>query len=101
MVVALGLGVASCQSPTLPLPPPGQPEVSGVSSDGTIRVEGGAIADALVFVLNDRTGRGVIETASPGGGYRAVIEARVGDPIEVWQQVGLDVSSPILVRVKK
>lgn len=100
-VVALGLAVAGCQSPTLPLPPPGQPEVSEVSSEGTVTVQGDAMADALVFGLNDRTGRGAIDTATASGNYRLVIEARVGDQLEIWQQLGSEASSPILVRVKK
>ncbi len=72
-----------------------------MSSDGTVTVQGDAMGDALVFGLNDRTGDGVIATASHAGDYRMVIKAQLGDQLEIWQQVGSETSSPILVRVKK
>ena len=100
-VVALGIGVAGCQSPTLPLPPPGQPEVGQVQSDGTVTIHGDAMRDAMVFGYNDRTGQGVIDTATPSGDYTLVMKAQIGDDIEIWQQVGSEISSPIIVRVKK
>ena len=97
---ALALGASACLSPTLPLPPPGAPEVSAVDKDGNVTLTGTANANAVVFAFDDRTEGGAIATASSAGGYAMKLAAKTGDTIEVWQEVGGDRSASVIVTVK-
>lgn len=101
LVASLALGLSGCLSPTLPLPPPGAPEVSAVDKDGNVTLTGTANANAVVFAFDDRTQGGAIATASPAGAYSMKVAAQLGDAIEVWQEVGSERSSSVVVTVKK
>lgn len=91
---ALGL-LLGCNTPTLPLPPPSEGQISAsLQSDGSsARVLGSATAVepfALVTCLNIRTGTGSVGTANRAGQFDIVVPAQVGDAIEVWQRIGDD-----------
>lgn len=87
-LVALGVACSSGASPTLPIPPPSA-LTSAPDEDGVVTITGnGAIEGALVSAYNERTGRGVIETADDAGAFVLRLEAQTGDSILVWQRVG-------------
>jgi hypothetical protein len=83
-LAALGLG--SCISPTLPLPPPEAPESIQAVEDGTWRVGGSCTPGAVVTVLNQVTGLGVtIEDRDLDGRYAVTLEAEECDLASVTQ----------------
>jgi len=92
--ILLALGVASlsasCNSPTLPLPPPS--DSVQVTRDGEFALVAGpknAVEPyALVTGYNDRTSTGVVVTANADGVFSLRIPALPGDTIELWQRVG-------------
>jgi hypothetical protein len=87
-LVALGAACSSGTSPTLPIPPPSA-LTSAPDEDGVVTITGnGAIEGALVSAYNERTERGVIETADDTGAFVLRLEAQTGDSILVWQRVG-------------
>ncbi len=97
LLVAL---VGGCYSPTIPLPPPDEPELSQLSPEGMVTVRGGATRYALVSVFNQRSGEGVITTAGQNGGYEATLAAKAGDSLAIWQEVSGEKSPSIEVTVK-
>ncbi|MCU0677386.1 MAG: hypothetical protein MUE69_31925 [Myxococcota bacterium] len=87
-LVALAAACSSGASPTLPIPPPAA-LTSAPDEDGVVTITGnGAIEGALVSAYNERTERGVIETADDAGAFVLRLEAQTGDSILVWQRVG-------------
>jgi len=85
---ACSSGCSSGTSPTLPIPPPSA-LTSAPDADGVVTITGdGAIEGALVSAYNERTERGVIETADDTGAFVLRLEAQTGDSILVWQRVG-------------
>ncbi len=100
-VLALGLTVAGCASPTLPLPPPESPTVGAIDGDGFVELKGSAQPDAVVYAFNQRSEEGVIGKSSSYGTYVLRLKAQVGDEITLWQEVGSERSVPALVVVKK
>jgi hypothetical protein len=77
-LVAIALFAASCLSPTLPLPPPEQPETirQPQGAQGVYQVAGTCTPGARVVVLNESTGRGAVyEDRDASGAYSVVIEA--------------------------
>lgn len=84
---------AGCLSPTLPLPPPGEPDGIGANEDGTWQIAGTCIEGAEVVVLNEATGRGaVVVDLDRNGRYVAVIEGDACDVILVSQSIGDEAS---------
>lgn len=75
----------------MPIPPPlaaaEAPEAGFTTIRGT-----GAIGGALVVAYNETLETGVIEPAADDGSFELRLEARGGDAITVWQQVGTDSS---------
>lgn len=87
-LVALGAACSSGTSPTLPIPPPSA-LTSAPDESGVVTITGnGAIEGAIVSAYNERTERGVIETADDAGAFVLRLEAQTGDSILVWQRVG-------------
>lgn len=87
-LVVLAAACSSGTSPTLPIPPPSA-LTSAPDDDGVVTITGnGAIEGALVSAYNERTERGVIETADDTGAFVLRLEAQTGDSILVWQRVG-------------
>ena len=93
--LALGLSLAAgCISPTLPMPPPGEPEVDGPTAEGTATLSGKVPEpNARVFAINwseeERGGNGFAgDYADDQGYYRFEIQAQVGDRCELWYEYG-------------
>jgi hypothetical protein len=102
---ALGVATFSvlvaCAAPTLPLPPPAIPTIDSGSTPLTIRLSsGGAIANALIVVVNRNTNlpgnervAGAIADAS--GNWSLEIRASSGDVLELTQEVDSAQSPPV------
>jgi hypothetical protein len=88
------LGVASCLSPTLPLPPPSAPQVSAPDAAGFSRIQGRVRSQASVFVENLSTLRIAGQKTDETGDYEVEIGASVGDRLAVWYETGNNEQSP-------
>ena len=97
LVGLLALAQGGCASPTLPLPPPEPPEITGFS-DGQVTLTGTALPDAIVYLLNQNQEVGVIVRAN-GGFYQVTLKANLKDVIAVWQEQGIERSPSVLVTV--
>jgi hypothetical protein len=99
------VGLESCTSRTLPLPPPEVKSVTTPDSDGLVTVSGYALEGASVGVMNDETQEGVI-TASEESEcdntcpWEARLHAQVGDRLRVWQFFETDGAKDIVVPKK-
>jgi hypothetical protein len=90
------LGVA-CYSPTLPLPPPAEPEVSAVTgATGQYRLVGRVEAHADVVALNRRTEKITGQLTGADGRYDFIVEGQEGDQMELWYIAGKDPSPRVL-----
>jgi hypothetical protein len=90
------VATASCLSPTLPLPPPEQPDVIRPSAmiAGSWEVSGTCLVGAIVTVFNEQTGRGVvIEDRNNSGRYRVDIAADLCDLAWVSQELNQETSA--------
>lgn len=95
------LAAAACLSPTLPLPPPEDPDTIQPSAEhsGYWRVSGECYTGAMVTLFNDRTRKGVVvEDTDRNGRFSIEIEADVCDLVMISQEVvtednGLETSS--------
>jgi len=87
--------LTGCQSPTLPLPPPSEPDYLTSQEGDYVEILGGpgtAIPDALVMIFNADLGTGVIVTAGPQGEFTARIPTSFAgtgyNTVEIWQRHG-------------
>jgi hypothetical protein len=90
VVGAALLGLGSCTSRTLPLPPPEVKSVTAPDSDGLVTISGFALEGASIGVMNDRTQEGVITASAMEGcestcPWEASLHAEIGDSLRVWQ----------------
>jgi hypothetical protein len=73
----LGMGLAGCVSPTLPLPPPEEPESMQAlegEGDATIwQISGTCLPGAEVTVFNTETNRGVVLLDDDSDGHYTVL----------------------------
>jgi len=77
----LALSFAGCLSPTLPLPPPEEPDGIFAAGDGAWELRGSCLEGAEVIVMNEATGRGeVYIDLELTGRYAVVLE---GEPCDV------------------
>ena len=96
-LLAGGLLAIACYSPTLPLPPPGKPEVSAVEGKpGTYRLMGQVEPHAEVFARNRRTAMDRGQMTQGSGKYDFEVEGAEGDEMELWYVVGKDPSPRVL-----
>lgn len=107
-MVAWASCIVACQSPTLPLPPPSEPDYATSAEGDYADIVGGpgsAIPEALVMVFNADLGTGVIVTAGPQGEFTARVptdfEATGFNTIEVWQRHGRADSPSITKLIRK
>ena len=97
--VAAALLATSCLAPTLPLPPPSDPEVVGPNAQGLVRLRGRAPEKSWVTAYNRVTERGVLQAADDGS-YDLEIAAQVGDSIAIWYEIGGKTSEPLDVTIR-
>lgn len=97
-VCLLGLVAGACLSPTLPpLPPPGAPELSYVAP-GQLQLSGMVSSRRSTRVIavninNDQVAGEIVRD----GTYRFVLGAEPGHRIELWYEVGADVSDSLFL----
>ncbi|HEX3774898.1 MAG TPA: hypothetical protein VHV51_10570, partial [Polyangiaceae bacterium] len=82
-VCLVGGLVQSCLSPTLPLPPPSDPTVSGPDAQGNVRITGYVLPDSEVFVLNHRN-NAIAGQLTNDGSYDFTIQAAQNDAMTIW-----------------
>ncbi len=107
IVVAAVMTLAcSCVSPTLPLPPPSLPDISGSAMAGKVRLSSmhGAEANAIIVIYNrnpavDRDKRVSGAQADGVGTWDADVVATPGDVLDVSQEVGNARSAPVTLRI--
>jgi hypothetical protein len=96
--------LSACLSPTLPLPPPGEPTVAELNADGkSVRILGhGAIRGAQIIFLNEQLPDvNIWVFADSLGDYRVPalpvdLSTSSTNAVEIWQTYASD-SSPIMV----
>jgi hypothetical protein len=97
----------ACASPTLPLPPPEEPTIgAGVDADHVKLVVGcgGAEPGALIVIVNTNNSVPGDEAVSgavvdPCGGWDATAYAHAGDYLDITQEIGTQVSQPLVVQI--
>jgi hypothetical protein len=108
-VAAVSLSLGACNTPFIPIPPPGDPTfrpVATVDAMGqthtTWETSGGphpAMAGVRVFVYNATLGEGVIARAGTDGAYVAApLEGRPDDRIELFYETAKGDRSPGICR---
>ena len=101
LVLLAALAACSCLSPTLPLPPPSEPEVSGPTEQGLVRLQGSVRPNSWVFALNERTELAYAQATHETGRYDLEIRAEVGDEILLWYEIGNDKSESLEVTIRE
>lgn len=114
LLLATLVAVSACLAPTLPVPPPSQPEVSAPDASGDVLVQGGKGAvsgGAEVTVENYTLSQSaacrsdpscyftVSKIANDDGSYAVKIRGRSGDLLYVWQTVGTQTSGEVQRKV--
>ncbi|HTA94115.1 MAG TPA: hypothetical protein VK745_31265 [Polyangiaceae bacterium] len=99
-LVGAALCLAGCLSPTLPLPPPSDPTVSGADADGNVRLTGNVPPESEVFALNHTTNV-IGGQLTPSGAYDFTIQAKQYDDLSVWYVKDTEQSPPTDVIVSK
>ena len=96
LVAGVTLAVSSCLSPTLPLPPPEQPDTVQPGTDaGTWQVFGTCDAGAIVTVFDETTGMGVVvEDRAMTGKYVVILAGSECDSAWVRESFQDEESSP-------
>jgi hypothetical protein len=72
-----------CLSPTLPLPPPSQPEVTAPDENGEVVLSGAVLPDSEALATNLRTNE-IRGQFTRSGFYEIRLPAVVGDEISVF-----------------
>ena len=94
-VVAIPM-LGGCDSPTLPLPPPANPQVVLQGSDAVVTGgDSSAEPHANIICFDQSTGLGSWTDANDQGAYVLTIPAKAGDALECWQRAGGSSSSSV------
>lgn len=99
LLVLGALVLGACYAPTLPLPPPVDPDIDGPTETGTYRLSGNVTPNALVIALNRRTDLSFGQQTAGDGHYDFEIEADPGDAITLWYVAGVDQSPPVIFSI--
>jgi len=92
LVACASWAASGCLSPTLPLPPPGQPEVTETDVQGVYRVTGNVTPNARAEVWNTRTDLFWGQQTESDGRYDFLVEGEPGDPMLMFYVLGTDQS---------
>ncbi len=92
-LLGTALIAVGCLSPTLPLPPPGDPMVTSTDTAGLVRLTGAVQPESEVFALNHSTNL-IRGQYTPSGAYDFTIEAQERDGISLWYVHGTVESPP-------
>jgi hypothetical protein len=99
LLVVAGLCVASCLSPTLPLPPPDRPDVTAPDANGLVRLQGVAVPQSEVIALNHANNALAGQVTGDDARYDFTIRAQANDFIELWYVEGTDKSQTVRFNV--
>jgi len=88
-----------CLSPTLPLPPPGRPDVSPPDGSGITTLIGRVPGGTTAIAFNLDSGRLVGQVTDDDGEYELAMPAEIGDQIAIWYRDGLTESGAVEVTV--
>jgi hypothetical protein len=92
-----GLLAVACYAPTLPLPPPGKPEVSAVQGKpGYYRLVGQVEPNAEVFARNRNNDLNFGQQTGGSGHYDFEVQGEAGDEMDFWYVVGKDASPRLM-----
>lgn len=94
-----GLCLASCLSPTLPLPPPSRPDVGAPDESGYARLQGYAAPRVEVIALNRNNKQIAGQVTGEDSRYDFAIPAESGDVIDLWYIDGDEESQSVVVEV--
>jgi len=83
VLIAVAACVVGCLSPTLPLPPPSDPTVSGTDAEGNVRLTGTVLPQSEVFALNPNN-NAISGQVTESGSYDFKIKAEQFDRLELW-----------------
>lgn len=88
LLLGLALAAPACLSPTLPLPPPEEPDGIELAEDGLWHVRGSCTPGAMVLVQNLATGAiDGIEDKNADGRYFIRVPGELCDPAEVFEVI--------------
>jgi hypothetical protein len=99
-LISAALCLVGCLSPTLPLPPPSDPTVSGADAQGLVRLTGYVEPESEVFALN-HTSNVISGQLTPSGVYDFKIAAQQYDELSIWYVNGTTQSPPTDFTVRK
>ena len=99
LLLAAGLCLVSCLSPTLPLPPPDRPDLSAPDANGLVRVQGVAAPQAEVIAWNHANNVIAGQVTTDSARYDFTIQAQANDAIELWYTQGTEESQSVVVVV--
>jgi Bacterial Ig domain len=95
VALAMVASTASCLSPTLPLPPPDQPDAILQDSTGLWQISGTCIAGATVAVFDTVTHKGVLaQDFDNTGTYHVALVGQACDVVEITQTLADGEESP-------
>ena len=95
-ILAASIAATACLSPTLPLPPPGEPKQSELDeATGTLHLTGAVQPQAWVYAINQRTQKGYIQITGADGRYDLTVAAQHGDPMGMWYEISGEASYPL------
>jgi hypothetical protein len=99
-ILLISLGLGACLSPTLPLPPPEQPQVDGPDPEtGQIRLRGSVPAESEVLAMNLRTDE-IRGQHTDDGNYDFYLGAEIGDEVALYYHKATVESPSILFLVR-
>jgi hypothetical protein len=78
---------AGCLSPTLPLPPPGEPTITAPDEAGYVTLTGSVPPRAEAVAHNIRTDKTFGDLTDETGSYEIVMPAEIGDEIRVYYRL--------------
>jgi hypothetical protein len=99
LVLAAGVCLVSCLSPTLPLPPPSRPDVTAPDEGGLVRLQGVAAPRVEVIAWNHRTDLIAGQVTGDDSRYDFTIQAEANDLIELWYVEGSEESQTVRITV--
>jgi hypothetical protein len=98
--VAAALAAAACLSPTLPLPPPSEPTVSGPDEAGLVQLQGRAPATSWIFAINRASQLGTFKAVEADGSYGLELRAEIGDQIVLWYEINGEGSEALTLVIR-
>jgi hypothetical protein len=93
LLALAALAAPGCLSPTLPLPPPEDPDTIAEVAPGKWLVAGSCDIGSLVTVFNLDEGSGEVRTCTKPGSYAITIAAKCGQSGFVSESIGDETSS--------